>query len=150
DDYDRIKTSFRNPLFRASRMRALIQEEPWHVRLIELFAEYPWPFFIEGDDTPKNLPRFERAAKHQSSAFTKDRYAMKLDEMNEEERLKHLGVIIQRLVYRYVEGRAEAKTGKKVTDFQVMKDQDGRVRRNYPKEFREAEQRVCSDAFLAM
>ena len=38
--------------------------------------------------------------------------------MNEEERLKHLSLIIQRLVNKYVEGRAEAKTGKKVKDFQ--------------------------------
>jgi CRISPR-associated protein Cmx8 len=150
DDYERIKTSFRNPLFRASRMRALIREEPWHAGMIGLFAEYPWPFFIEGEDTPKYLPRFGRDAKDQFRAFHKDVCDMKLDEMNEEDRLKHLGVIIQRLVYRYVEGRAEAKTGKKVKDFQVMKGDDGKERRNYPKEFREAEQRVCSDAFLAM
>ncbi len=42
---------------------------------------------------------------------------MKLDEMNDEERLKHLSLIVQRLVHKYVERRAEMKTGKKVKDF---------------------------------
>jgi CRISPR-associated protein Cmx8 len=53
------------------------------------------------------------------------------------------------LVHKYVEGRAEAKTGKKVKDFDTEVVND-RKRRIYPKEFREAQQRVCSDAFLAM
>src|SRR5204863_739849 len=148
-DYNHIKTSFRNPLFRVSLMEALIREEPWHVGMIELFAEYPWPFFIEGDDTPKYLPRFGRDAKDQLHAFYKDIDDMKLDEMNEEERLKHLSLIVQRLVKQYVDGRAEAKTGKKVKDF-PKRMVDDRERRIYPKEFREAQQRVCSDAFLAM
>ena len=30
EDYERIDRTFRNPLFRAARMRALIREEPWH------------------------------------------------------------------------------------------------------------------------
>lgn len=116
---------------------------------MELFAEYPWPFFIEGDDTPKYLPRFGRDAKDQLHAFYEDIRDMKLNEMNEEERLKYLSVIIQRLVRQYVEGRAEAKTGKKVKDFQ-KETIEGKVHRIYPKEFREAQQRVCSDAFLAI
>ena len=148
-EYERIETTFRNPLFRAARMRALVREEHWHAGMMELFAEYPWPFFIEGDDTPKYLPRFGRDAKDQLHAFYEDIRDMKLNEMNEEERLKYLSVIIQRLVRQYVEGRAEAKTGKKVKDFQ-KETIEGKVRRIYPKEFREAQQRVCSDAFLAI
>jgi CRISPR-associated protein Cmx8 len=53
EEYGRIKRSYRSPLFGAMRMRALIRGEPWHAGMIELFAEYPWPFFIEGDDTPR-------------------------------------------------------------------------------------------------
>jgi CRISPR-associated protein Cmx8 len=117
--------------------------------MIELFAEYPWPFFIEGNDTPRYLPRFGRDAREQFRAFQGDLKDMKPDEMDDEERLKHLGLVIQRLINRYVEGRAEVKTGKKVKDFPKT-TVDGKERRVYPQEFREAEQRVCSDTFLAM
>jgi CRISPR-associated protein Cmx8 len=48
-----------------------------------------------------------------------------------------------------VEGRAEVKTGKKVKDFPKTLI-DGKERRVYPNEFRHAQQRVCSDAFLSM
>jgi hypothetical protein len=151
-DYERIATTFRNPLFRASLMRALVREEPWHSGMIELFAEYPWPFFIEGDDTPKYLPRFGRDAKDLLYALDKDLYDMKLDGMNEKERLNFLSVIIKRLVDKYVEGRAESKTGKKIKEFpkKNIEGRGDRLYRIYPKEFREAQQRVCSDAFLAM
>ncbi len=149
DDYERIESTFRNPLFRATLMQALIRDEPWHTGMIELFAEYPSPFFIEGDDTPKYLPRFGRDAKDQLLASYQDIHDMKLNEMNEEDRLKHLGVIAQRLVKKYVDGRAEAKTGKKVKDFPKRPIKDREVR-DYPEDFREAQQRVCSDAFLAM
>ena len=101
EEYSRIERSFRNPLFRAARMRALIQGEPWHAGMIELFAEYPWPFFIEGDDTPKYLARFGRDANDQLRAIAKDYEDisdMKHEELPEEERLKHLSVIIRRVV----------------------------------------------------
>ena len=117
--------------------------------MIELFAEYPWTFFIEGDQTPKYLPRFGRDAKEQFQAFGEDLRDMRIDEMNNDERLKQLGLIIQRLVTKYVEGRAESKTGKRVKEFPKATI-DGKERRVFPTEFREAQQRVCSDAFLAI
>ncbi len=149
DDYDLIARTFRNPLFRAARMRALIREEPWYGSMIELFSEYPWPFFLEGDETPKYIPRFGRDARELFRAHYEDIQSMSIDTMNDDELLKQLGLVIQRLVNKYVEGRAEAKTGKKVKDF-PKKTVEGKERRLYPNEFREAQQRVCSDAFLAM
>jgi CRISPR-associated protein Cmx8 len=149
EEYTRFERSYRNPLFRARLVRSLIERQPWYARMIELFAEYPWPFFIEGDDTPKYLARFGRDANELFRASCKDIENMKIEEMNEEERLKHLSVIVKRLVDKYVEGRAEAKTGKKVSEF-PKETVDGRERRIYPNGFREAQQRVCSDAFLSM
>ncbi len=149
EKYERIKTLYRNPLFRAARIRALIRGGPWYGGMIELFAEYPWPFFIEVEDTPKYLPRFGRDAREQFQAHQEDIKGMKPDEMDENDRLKQLGLVIQRLINKYVEGRAEVKTGKQVKDFQKT-TVNGRERRIYPKEFREAQQRVCSDAFLTM
>ena len=147
--YARIERTYRNPLFRASQMRALVRDEPWTAGLIELFAEYPSRFFVEGDDTPRFLPRFGRDARELFKAAYQEVRDMKVEEMDDDERLQHLGVVVQRLVNKYVEGRAEVKTGKKAKDF-PKKSVDGKERRVYPKEFREAQQRVCSDAFLAM
>ena len=132
-------------------MRALLREEPWHGGMIELFAEYPWPFFIEGDDTPKYLPRFGRDARDQFRAFYEDIHDMTFDEMDEDDTLKHLGLVLQRLVNKYVEGRAEAKTGKKVKDFPKARPSTARSgvdlsRRSSAR----PSSRVCSDAFLAM
>ncbi len=53
------------------------------------------------------------------------------------------------MVRKYIEGRAEAKTGMKVREFKREND-GGKSRTVYPREFLEAQQRVCSDAFLAM
>ena len=162
EDYEHIEKTYRNPLFRASLMRALIEEKSWHAGMIELFAEYPWPFFIEGDDTPRYLPRFGRDAKELFQAFFKDIHDMKIEEMNDDERLKHLGLIIQRLVNNYVDRRAEKKEGKKISEFEKVpiKDEKGEPRKSkdgkvlmrplLTKKFRQTQQRVCTDAFLGM
>lgn len=149
DEYDRIEKRFRNPLFRASLMLALIREGPWHGGMIELLSKYPWPFFVGSDDTPKYLPRFGRDAKALLHDFQGDVRDMKLEEMDENDRLKRLSVVIQRLVNKYVEGRAEAKTGMRVKEF-PKRTIGGKERRVYPDQFRKTQQKVCSDAFLAM
>ncbi len=149
EDYANIARSYRNPLFRAALMRALIRGRPWYSGMTELFAEYPWPFFVSADETPKYLPRFGRDGLGKFLALRKDTHQGSFQEMDDEQRLQHLSLVIQRLVIKYVEGRAESKTGKKVKDF-PRRTVDGKVRRVYPNEFREAQQRVCSDAFLAM
>ena len=152
EEYARIEDNFRNPLFRKVRLQALIRGESWHSGMIELFAEYPWPFFVEGDGTPKYLARFGRDANDQLRANDKDIQDMRPEEMNKEDRLKYLSTIIRRLVNRYVEGRAEAKTGLKASRFgkRPAPGKPDRLYTDYPPEFREAQRRVCSDAFLSM
>ena len=162
EDYQDIAAKkYRCPLFKAALLRALLRGEPWYWGMIELFAEYPGPFFIEGDDTPKFLPRFGRDARELFRAFSKETCSMSLNDMDPETRSKHLGVLLQRLVDRYVERRAEKKTGEKVSTFPkaVVKNKKGEplktregedlIRPVYPKAFREAQERICNDAFLA-
>jgi CRISPR-associated protein Cmx8 len=144
--YDRIRNTFRNPLFRAAQLRSLLRDQPWYGGMLELFAERPWTFFVEHERTPRFIPRFGTDARTQFRAIFQDTQDMKNDEMSDSDRL---GRIVQRLVNKYVEGRAEAKTGKKVKAF-PKETVNGRERRIYPNEFREAQQRVCSDIFLSM
>ena len=144
--YERIRGTFRNPLFRATRLRTLLRDQPWYAGMLELFAERPWQFFVDDEKTPKYLPCFSTDARTQFRAIYQDTHDMINNEMSDVERLSR---ILDRLVRKYVEGRAEAKTGKKIKDF-AKEIVNGKQRRIYPKEFREAQQRVCSDAFLAM
>jgi len=163
EDYREIDDNYRNPLFRAALMRALIRDESWLAGMIELFAEYPWPFFIEGDDTPRYLPRFGRDARERFQSLHGSIHDMGIiEEMDEEEKGKHLSLVIQRIVNAYVEWRAEKKTGTKVSGLEKVPVKNKRgeplKKKNgetlmlpaYPKEFREAQQRVCADAFLSM
>lgn len=160
--YATIARTYRNPLFRAALMRALIRDQAWHSGMIELFAEYPYPFFIEGDDTPKYLPRYGRDARELLKGFYKDTQDMNAHETDYQSELKLLGVVIHRLVDGYVERRAEKKTAIKVATLTKapVRDKDGEPLKRksgeplmlpvFPKEFREAQQRICSDAFLAI
>jgi hypothetical protein len=149
EDYSQIVENLNNPLFRTARLRALLDELPWHSWMLELFAEYPWYFFLKGEDTPPYIPWFGLDARNLFRAFQEDIGTMSPDEMNDEERTQRLALILRRLVDKYVEGRAEAKTGKKVKDF-PKEVENGKTRRVYPKDFRERQVQVCSDAFLAM
>ena len=76
---------------------------------------------------------------------------MKIDEMDHEGQVRHLSIVIQRLMNRYVDGRAAAKLNLKLDELPKVVI-DGKKRRVFPDptKFREAQQRVCSDAFLSM
>jgi CRISPR-associated protein Cmx8 len=145
-DYAGIERTFRNPLFRQARLRALLRGAAWYDGMLELFSQWPWYFFVESDDTPKFLPRFGADARRRFEGILEDTRNMKTEDMQDDERLAR---IVQRLVRTYVDRRAEAKTGKKVRDF-PLKNDGGKATREYPHEFREAQKRACSDAFFAM
>jgi len=145
-EYERFNQTYRNPLFRSAFLRSLLRDDPWYSCMPETFAERPWPMFVESEKTPRKVPRFGKDARKKFRAIIEDTHDMKPQEMSEDQLLSR---IVQRLVNKYVDGRAEAKTGKKIKEFE-MKIVGGKKYRTYPKEFREAQQRVCSDAFLAM
>jgi len=68
--------------------------------------------------------------------------------MSEEERLDALGRRVYRVIREYANTRTEDKSGKKYQDFKGNRDDKGRV--VYPTEYREAREKICADAFLAM
>jgi len=68
--------------------------------------------------------------------------------MNEKDQDDLLARRVYRLIQAYVNYRTEKKSGKKYEDFKNNKDEKRRT--IYPKEYREAREKVCSDAFLAM
>src|SRR5262249_59047660 len=61
--------------------------------------------------------------------------------------------IVFRLVRTYVQRKTEERSGMKWQDFKdrkVKDDQTGRERIDIPAEYRDAREKVCSDAFLAL
>ena len=149
EDYERIKDRYRNPLFRAALMRALIRGGPWHGGMIELFAEYPWPFFIEGDDTPRYLPRFGRDARAKFTAIRDDLKALEGEPMTDE--IDRLSDVVQRIVWTYVVTRTSLKRGVDLKDDRFKRTSDkGKPYYDPDDDFREHWKRICSDAFLSM
>jgi CRISPR-associated protein Cmx8 len=68
--------------------------------------------------------------------------------VDEQARDNELSMRVYRLTQTYVNLRTEEKSGKKYKEFSRQKDSGGRIL--YPQEYREAREKVCSDAFLAM
>lgn len=147
-----IANRLRNPLFRGARLRALVHNQDWHARFLELFTEYPHPFFLEIEGkTPKYLPRFGRDAKAQFAAHYQEIHDVMLNEMDDDEKLKHLGILVRRIVGGYVDRRAAKKLGLDWDNLPTVGE--GRERRKVlpdPEEFRKQQRRVCDDAFLQM
>jgi CRISPR-associated protein Cmx8 len=159
--YKRIQNDFRNPLFRAATLRALLRDEPWYAEMSGLFAERPWPFFVHDDATPKYIPRFGTDAREKFRAIYRDLKVQKGVPMTSV--TDRLSDIVQRLVTNYVEGRAKsktgtdikekralAKTGKDLKDDRFKRSKDGKLYYDPDDDFREVWKRICSQAFLDM
>lgn len=151
EGYSNIKRYYRSPLFRAAMMRGLIRAEWWHLGMGELFSRYPWGFFIPTEDSPKFLPQFGRDAREHLRSFEGAIPDMPIPDLSDEDKIRHLSLLLRRLMARYVDSRAASKLGLKF-DKIPKKLVDGKRRLDPPDpgKYREAQQRVCSDAYLAM
>ena len=150
--YERVVSNYRNPLFRALHLQALIQENSWHQGLIELFSSYPAPFFVTGDETPRFLPRFGKDASLMFRVMAQDALIMTdfdPKDMDAEERVKNLAYIVQRLVHAYVSRHAAERVGKEKSQFKVI-EKAGKPKRIYGIEYLEARAKACTSVFLAM
>jgi CRISPR-associated protein Cmx8 len=146
---------YRNPLFRSALLLALLEDRAWYEGVVTLFADRPWPFFVRGEKTPRGLPWFatDAAAKFQAEleTFEKERKAM-TDTQNPATTAAAtpapLPLLIHRLIRNYVLRKTEEKSGLTWDEIKERKGDDGRMA--IPAEFREARQKVASNAFLAM
>ena len=103
---------YSDPLFRRGLLLALVRRQPWHRPFGQLFTEWPSEFFISTSGSPK-LSRFWSDARrkfHLIEANMPDK--PDLDDA--------LGVIVLRIVRRYLDERVLADTGNDPREF--MKD----------------------------
>ncbi len=151
--YDALRKQYRNPLYRSQRIRNLLSQQPWHTGMDGVFNQYPWEFFVSNQGKTSQAISF--FGYDVNSTFTGIETNLRNcnsekggDPMSAEVYNERLASCVYRLTQEYVHRRTEEKSRKTYEDFKKNKDEKGRV--IYPQDYREALEKVCSDAFLAM
>jgi CRISPR-associated protein Cmx8 len=149
-NYEQFREVIKNPLFKSLCLPNLLRQKSWYENADSLFNRYPMPCFIfKSDKTPKSMRFFGSEAKEKFRIIEKKLgVEAKGGKMTDQGRDDQLAIRIYRLIQAYANYRTEEKSGKKFKDFQNEKD--GKNRIIYPAEYREAREKVCSDAFLAI
>jgi CRISPR-associated protein Cmx8 len=146
-NYETFRKVLRNPLFRANRICNVLAGQPWWLGTETIFNSHPFQFFIRGEDTPR-LPFFGLDVKRHFENIRDNQSFQEATLMNDEQKDDQLALRIFDMMRQYANRRTEEKSGVKYDDFKGHKDQNGHVQ--YPREYREAREKVCRDAFLAM
>jgi CRISPR-associated protein Cmx8 len=146
---------YKNPLFRAGLLLALLRDLDWHECMGSIFAERPWPFFVRDEKTPRSLPWFALdAARKLEAEIEKHRQAREVHRnMTDAAPESPLPLLIHRLVRDYVQRRTEEKSGHKWEDFKDKKIKDEKTNReriDVPEAYREAKEKIASGIFLEM
>ena len=149
-DYELLREKLRNPVFKTVALRNLIDGKPWYSYFDQPFHQHPMPIFVRCQGrTPQELIFFGTDVYRK---FESIQIQLKTDAeggiMDDQTRDNQLAMKIYRLIQTYANQRTEEKSGKKYKEFSKHKDTDGRIR--YPQEYREAREKVCSDAFLSI
>ena len=159
-EYENIR-EFRNPLFKSQLLRNLFREmnlsregsseEIWWAEGFPiLFSRYPSEFFIHTDKTPRQISFFSVDAQKKFNILAKESKRLKeIANVKDNSTSQHvLEGIIHRMVGSYVRQKAEEKSNRKWNDIKDKKTPEGKI--DIPREYREARQKICMDAFLAM
>lgn len=149
-DYELLRKKIWNPVFKAVVLRNLVAGKPWHAHFDQPFHQHPMPLFIRCQGrTPREITFFGMDVRRKFASIESQ---LKNDKaggvMDEQTRDNQLSMRVYRLIQTYVNHRTEEKSGKKYKDFSKHKDAEGHIQ--YPNEYREAREKVCTDAFLAM
>lgn len=149
-DYERFRGNYSNFLYKSLYLYNLLFGLPWYQGAEGIFSRRSWPLFIYcWDKTPKEIRFFGLDVRKKLNAIASD-LQLKKEEglMSDRDQDNQLALRIDRMIGEYVNRRTEEKSKRKFKDFSQSKDDRGRIR--YPKEYRDAREKVCTDAFLAM
>lgn len=148
-DYARIRDSYRNPFYKRLCLSNLIYERPWYEKSDDLFNHYPMPLFVSKSISPGEIRFFGLDALNRFISIRKRQQQLKGGHMTSERDMDDkLTLRIYRLIQTYVRHRSEEKSGQKYRNFKDNRDEKKRIK--YPPQYREAVEKVCTDAFLAM
>lgn len=147
--YESIRGVRANPYYKGLRIRNLLSEDPWHHGVDALFAHYPWEYFIKTGNSPR-LPFFGDDVRRFFDRLDQQLNLLKENNAMNETNLAMRDDVLARRIYRligeYVNYKTDARAKIKYKD--LPRGEGGK--KVYPKEFREAREKVASDAFLAM
>ena len=161
DKYESIRRSYQNPFFKAQLLRNLFREMNlsqensseriwWAEGFLVLFSRYPAESFIHTDKTPRLISFFSVDARTKFNILA-DEFRLSKESSGVTDNTTpqySLEKIIHRMVGAYVRQKAEEKSDKKWNDFKDRKTPEGKM--DIPREYRDARQKICMDAFLAM
>lgn len=148
-EFESIRGVRANPYYKSLRIRNLLRGNPWYLGAEAIFAHYPWEYFVKTDKTPR-LPFFGKDVKRHFENLDRTLNLLKennaMNDTTPAIRDDLLARRIYRIIGEYVIFKTDARSRLKYHD--LLRNAEGH--RIYPKEYREAREKVASDAFLAM
>ncbi len=149
-DYENLRKAAANPYFKSLCIRNLLDGRRWYEDAGRITQHNPMPLFVFCiGRTPREIRFFGDDARKK---FTTIEYNLNIAQqggiMGEKEQDDKLTLRVYRLIQTYVNHRTEEKSSRKFKDFRDNKDEKNRI--IYPQEYREAREKVCTNAFLAM
>lgn len=149
-EYEELQDRRLNPHYKSLRIRNVLADNRWHHGADAYFSYYPFEHFVWTAKTPSfhffgsNVKRYFEQRIIKKLKLLKENNAM--NEADPAIRDDVLARRIYRLIGEYVKHKTENRSQMKDED--LKRDANGH--RIYPEEFREAREKVTSDAFLAM
>lgn len=148
-EFESIRGVRANPYYKSLRIRNLLDGNPWHLGADAFFAHYPWEYFIKTDGAPR-LPFFGSDVKRHFTRLEQQLNLLKENNaMNESDPTIKDDVLarrIYRLIGEYVNYKTDVRSPVKYKDL----PRDAKGHAQYDSRYREAREKVTSDAFLAM
>ncbi len=150
DHYERLRSYRMNPVFKSFILPNILTRSPWYLGSMNSLASSPVELLIHVQGhTPVHLPFFGRDARRKFVDIKEGLEHMEEQEMKTEQGQDDLlASRLYDMIRHFVRFKAESKSGIKLKDHK--KDVDGNTRYDYPKKYREAVEKISTDAFLAM
>lgn len=149
-DYENLRKRAANPLFKSIYIRNLLDDTPWYNNADSILNQYPMLFFIFcHDNSLREIKFFGIDVKRKLLDIEQNiKIISEGGKMGEKELDDLLVLRIYRIIQTFVNYKTEKKSGIRYGDFKDNKNSQGHV--IYPESYREAREKVCSDAFLAI
>ncbi|WP_029459784.1 type I-MYXAN CRISPR-associated protein Cmx8 [Solidesulfovibrio alcoholivorans] len=142
--YEKLRGKVANPVYKQMRLANLLVARRWHADAQRFFNEYPYPVFISGPNTPRWIHFFGADVKRYFEDRRQDA-AVKGGTMPPDD---VFSLKVYQMIRNWVNQRVEEKCGLRYSQFKDNTNEQGHV--IYPKNYREAKEKICADTFLAI
>ncbi|MHC5539226.1 type I-MYXAN CRISPR-associated protein Cmx8 [Singulisphaera rosea] len=158
--YSGIRAAFRNPVFLAGYLSALLRGRPWFAEFETRFTTLDWSFFLhstqEKHRTPPTMIGFAWEANRAFQTIIATLESMKGADMAiSSDRADTVDRLVYQLIGRYVSLRTLARLRIDPDDPKQpwkrdVKDNEGKLSKRETPEYQEERRKVCSTLFLEL